>query len=231
MALRHIFFDLDRTLWDFDRNSRETLEELFHRHVPGLACGPQAFISTYEGINHRLWEMYRKGNLDRDTLRYIRFEEALKASGIDKPDAALVRHFGDDYLRICTAKPHCLPGAHEVLLELRKHYQVHIITNGFHETQHTKLQASGLHAHVQEVITSEDANAKKPDPAIFHHAFERTGASAVDAIMIGDDWHADIEGAINMGMRSIYLTQEVHPGAHGVDVVYDLREVVGKVMR
>lgn len=229
MALRHIFFDLDRTIWDFDRNSRETLRELWHKHVPGLDGGAEKFIQVYEKVNQKLWESYRKGNLDKDTLRYKRFEKALEKLGVEKPDRALVQILGDDYLRHCPRKDNCLPGAHQVLGELQQKFELHIITNGFRETQHIKLEHSRLRGYFGQVITSECAGAKKPDPSIFRYALDLCEAQVQESVMIGDDWHADIEGARSLGMRSIYLSSVPKASVTGVDVVYRLEEVLQKL--
>ncbi len=230
MALEHIFFDLDRTLWDFDRNSRYTLQVLFEKHIPGLEGGFGVFLKSYEHINEQLWEKFRKGHINREDLRYVRFHEALKSCGMKKPPRSLVEQLGDEYLVLCPVQPHCLPGAVETLSELGQYFQLHIITNGFRQTQHTKLKHSGLSEFFNQVITSEDAGARKPDPAIFSYAFSKTGAHAGNSIMVGDDHSADIQGAINAGMPAIHLSQEIALAYADVRVAYSLAEVKGMLM-
>lgn len=221
-GLKHIFFDLDRTLWDFDRNSRETLRELHDKHLVGLKGGHERFIKVYERVNEQYWGMYRSGRMEREVLRYKRFEETLFRLGMRQPEDSLVRMLGDEYLEICPRKEGCLPKTHEVLTVLQQRYVLHIITNGFSETQAIKLQHSGLHKYFVEVITSDATGTKKPDPMIFEHALEISGAKKEESLMIGDDWRADIEGAMGVGIRAIHLTPEFHARSAEVKVITEL---------
>jgi len=215
MALQHIFFDLDRTLWDFDRNSRETLYELFHLHIPGLQAGPEAFIKTYEEINETMWAQYRNGIMPREVLRYKRFEDTLLALGIPNPDKTLVQILSEQYLLICPQKPFCLPGVHATLSQLSRDYCLHIITNGFYQTQHTKLAASDLRPFFKAIVTSEDANAKKPDAAIFEFALSAADALPENSLMIGDDIQADVAGALSAGMTAVHFAPDNHQEPDG----------------
>lgn len=226
MALKHIFFDLDRTLWDFDRNSRETLNELFHHHIPGLSCGIEKFIETYQAINEEMWAQYRNGHLAREVLRYKRFEDTLLTLGIQNPDKILVQTLSEQYLSICPQKPGCLPNVHETLQKLREVFELHIITNGFFQTQHIKLDASGLRPYFNAIITSEDANAKKPDSEIFDFAFKAAGAMPENSLMIGDDIHADVEGAMAVGMKAIHFAPNNSQPAVGFRRIQQIRQLL-----
>ena len=139
---RHLFFDLDHTLWDFRTNSRDTLRELFHEHdFPGKGIADvHEFIDAYEEINAELWRSYSAGSMDKEVLRVLRFRNALLQSGVK--DDKLARAVGDAYIERCPRKQALMPGALEVLDRLRERFVLHIITNGFQETQHTKLRSS-----------------------------------------------------------------------------------------
>ncbi|HNR54696.1 MAG TPA: YjjG family noncanonical pyrimidine nucleotidase [Flavobacteriales bacterium] len=196
---RHLFFDLDHTLWDFETNSRDTLrdlhalERLVDRGIPDAA----AFIDAYEEINHGLWKRYESGHIDRSVLRVLRFRNTLLRFGVK--DERLADRMGRDYLALTPKRKALMPGARELLADLGSLYRIHVITNGFHEVQEEKIASSGLGHHFDLVLSSEMAGAKKPDPRIFRAALERTKASAGESLMIGDNPEADIAGARNAG--------------------------------
>ena len=202
---KHIFFDLDRTLWDFDSNSREALSEIYDKfNLCDLGIENQdAFISQYIVVNEKMWDAYRKGSLSKETLRSERFLNTLRLFDIDQEE--LASEIGDYYIWASPRKTGLFPGTKEVLSYLKKKYPLHIITNGFDEVQHLKLAHSGLSSFFEEIITSEYCNAKKPNPKIFHYALEKAGALASESIMIGDDIPVDLHGAKQVGIDTVYF--------------------------
>lgn len=202
---KHIFFDLDRTLWDFDSNSKEALSEIYRRFdLKGLGVKDQdTFIDQYILVNEKMWDAYRKGLLSKAKLRSERFLNTLKLFGVDETE--LANEIGDYYILASPRKTGLFPGTKEVLSYLKKKYPLHIITNGFDEVQHLKLAYSGLSSFFEEIITSEYCNAKKPNPKIFHYALEKTGALASESIMIGDDIPVDLHGAKQVGIDTVYF--------------------------
>lgn len=200
---KHIFFDLDMTLWDFEKNAFEAYEEIFEKfnlHHLGIQ-NLDSFLKIYFEHNDNLWEMYRNGKIDKKFLRSERFRLTLIDFGIDQP--ALAKMIGDEYVSISPLKTNLFPNTHEVLEYLRTRYHLHIITNGFDEVQHPKLKHSALDKYFVHVITSEDAGCKKPDPGIFDYAMKKTGAQPNESLMIGDDAEVDVAGAISAGMDAI----------------------------
>lgn len=203
----HLFFDLDRTLWDFDKNARETLLELFEEY--GLADEIPSFTDfhdTYVLKNEACWQAYRNGQLHKQELRTIRFKQTLEHFYVH--NQLLVETLGHEYLARCPLKPHLIPDAEQVLIELAKTHTLHIITNGFETTQHTKLKTTRLNQYFNSVITSEGACAKKPYPEIFEFALAKTNVKKELAFMIGDDYDADIMGAARFGMASIWYNAQ-----------------------
>jgi putative hydrolase of the HAD superfamily len=195
----HLFFDLDHTLWDFETNSRETLRELHRAEKLAERGIPDAseFIDAYEEVNHGLWRRYESGHIDRHVLRVLRFRNTLLRFGVK--DDKLADRVGHDYLALTPKRTALMPGARELLTDLGERYSIHIITNGFHEVQLEKIKHSGLHEHLDLVLSSEMAGAKKPDPRIFSTALARTKSTPEQSLMIGDSAAADIEGARNAG--------------------------------
>ncbi len=203
--VKHIFFDLDRTLWDFKTNSREVLTEIvldFGLKKKGVRSSAD-FIETYERINEQMWDAYRKGNLSKEKLRYGRFAEVLRLFGIN--ELGLSETIGAYYIKHSPYKVGLFDHTHEILSHLKESYVLHIITNGFEEVQHLKLKESHLLDYFTTIITSEAAKAKKPDPIIFEYAQQLAGGTSQECLIIGDDLEADIQGGIDAGWQTIHF--------------------------
>ncbi len=202
---KHIFFDLDHTIWDFDRNAEETLQELYKKYKLdelGLkSCSD--FISKYTENNHKLWADYHLGKITKDFLRAERFSKTFLELGIH-PDA-VPHQFEDDYVCISPTKTNLFEGAENVLSYLQQKYTLHIISNGFKETTLTKMDFSALNPYFSNVIISEDVGVNKPNPVIFEYALDKAKALKAESIMIGDSLEADIYGALNFGMDAIFF--------------------------
>lgn len=205
---RHIFFDLDRTIWDFEKNSTETIVELLKEL--GLdkkgRLTEESFIKTYKEINRNLWSDYNAGKVTKDELRAERFHQSLLRFKIDEKELAL--QINDSYVNRCSSKTNLIPHSKEILDYLSGNYILHIITNGFKEAQNLKLEKSGIRPYFSEVIIADEVGLNKPDPRIFHHAIEASSAGLNESIMIGDDFEADILGAKNVGMDQIFYKNQ-----------------------
>ncbi|MBN8694971.1 MAG: YjjG family noncanonical pyrimidine nucleotidase [Bacteroidetes bacterium] len=227
---QHIFFDLDRTLWDFETNSHETLIELIDKYklVEKGISSPTTFIKEYYAINDVLWEEYRQGKIDKELLRFERFKRALDKYEI--VDRKLVEDFGNDYVYLSPLKTNLLPHTEEILDYLRSKYILHIITNGFEEVQHIKLKNSGIDHYFSEIITSERAGYKKPDKRIFDFSVSLADTQVEKSIMIGDSLDADILGAKNAGMHQIFFNpnEEDHSEeiTHEISSLKELRDLL-----
>jgi putative hydrolase of the HAD superfamily len=227
MKYKHLFFDLDHTLWDFDANSRQTLEELYD--TMGLqekgVDNFDRFHKNYLVHNERLWDRYRKGFIKSEELRWKRMWLTLLDFKIG--DEALARELGVRFLESLPTRRQLFPHTLEVLDYLvAKGYQLHLITNGFVETQHSKLRNSGLTHYFTEVITSEGSNSLKPQAAIFEYAFDKAKALKEQSIMIGDDIEADIKGAMNAGLDQVFVNHlNIEPPVKPTYTVYSLKEL------
>ncbi|QNH61718.1 YjjG family noncanonical pyrimidine nucleotidase [Hymenobacter sediminicola] len=209
MKYQHIFFDLDHTLWDFETNADETLRHLFELHDLGRygTFTVEEFIRVYSDINHALWRLYQGGKITQTQLRSVRFVRTLAKLGVPEEEvpADISRQFTD----ILPQKTAVFPYTYEVLDYLRaKGYKLHLITNGFRDIQYIKLNSSNLTDYFQEIVTSECCGHLKPDSRIYQHALERTGATAPESIMIGDNLECDVLGAYNAGLDQVYFNPE-----------------------
>jgi len=222
---KHIFFDLDHTLWDFVTNSRATLDEL-HSYFDLMELGISSaeFIEAYEEINFALWGQYALGNIDKAVLRVLRFQRTFNQFGVN--DRKWANAFGKEYVERCPKRGTLMPGARELLDWLHGDVPMCIITNGFSEVQSIKLEHSGIKDYFDAVITSEHAGAKKPSNRIFEIALRKMKADASSGLMIGDNHTADIMGATNVGMDTVHLdVHDAHLGDHATLRVNSLEEV------
>ena len=233
MKYKHLFFDLDHTIWDFEANSRTTLVELYEemklkeRGVHDF----DLFHKNYLAHNERLWERYRKGFVKQEELRVKRMWLSLLDFKI--ADEPLAKKMGDRFLEMLPTRTILFPYTIEILNYLtEKKYELQLITKGFENTQHSKLKHSGLSPYFKQVITSEGSNSLKPNKEIFDFAFQKTGATPDESIMIGDTMEVDILGAINAGIDQIHvnhLTNEPESinGKLPTHTVYSLKELEG----
>ena len=201
----HLFFDLDRTLWDFDKNSKIALRQLFEaEELATQIAGFEHFHQQYVYQNAHLWKLYGKGIIKKDDLRHERFRATLKQFKIK--NEPLVRRLSDAYVAISPLQTALFPKAIETLQALQQmDFKLHIITNGFQEVQFVKLENCGMRAFFDVVVCSEFVGKNKPDPAIFKYALNQAGAKAEKAVMIGDDYHVDVAGALRAGMQAVWF--------------------------
>jgi putative hydrolase of the HAD superfamily len=202
---RHLFFDLDHTIWDFDKNAEEALHELYA--IYGLSDlgvhSADLFIETYTRHNHRLWAEYHIGKITKSELREARFKQTFLDLGLH-PDVIPIG-FEDDYVKLCPTKTNLFPDAHETLQYLGSKYVLHLISNGFRESTEMKISGTNIGTYFQHIIISEVVGVNKPDKAIFEHALNLAGAEKHESLMIGDSLEADVYGALNFGMDAIYF--------------------------
>ncbi|CAM1356646.1 YjjG family noncanonical pyrimidine nucleotidase [Tenacibaculum ascidiaceicola] len=211
MEIKHLFFDLDHTLWDFDRNSKLTFQQIFEEQKINIPI--HDFLEAYIPVNLKYWKLYREDKVEKSALRYHRLKETFDSLEYRVSDN-LINLISEDYIRYLPNFNYLFDDAIEVLQYLEKKYHLHIITNGFEEVQNLKLEKSGIHTFFREIITSECVGVKKPNPKVFEFALGKAGAKAHQSVMIGDSYEADVMGAINSGMRAIHFSQE-NKGAEG----------------
>src|SRR6218665_609149 len=227
---RHLFFDLDHTLWDFDKNARVTLTEVYAAFELNKKVNAafDDFYQKYLFHNQLLWDRYHKGFISADDLKWKRmWRTLLDYKGADEP---LARELSGKCLEVLPMQKEVFPHTFEILDYLtQKNYQLHLITNGFEKTQWSKLKHSGLDKYFKQVITSEASNSVKPNKEIFDYALNKAEASLQHSIMIGDNLDADIQGALNAGMDCIFVNHidavtEIKP-THTVTHLQQLEDI------
>lgn len=204
-SYKHIFFDLDHTIWDFETNSLKALQQIFteeklaERGVPSF----DRFHITYKPINDRYWSKYHNGYATKEQVRVNRFSETLAEFNVK--DAALAERMAQSYVNLSPKMTALFPDAFEILQYLQSRYSLHLITNGFAEVQWIKIENSGLRPFFEHIIISEEVGTQKPDKEIFEIAMNRAFTSAEECLMIGDNFNTDIIGARNAGMDQVYF--------------------------
>ena len=209
--INHVFFDLDHTLWDFDRNSALTFEKIFQMNNVDLPLDD--FLKVYEPINFAYWKLYREQRVSKSDLRYGRLRDAFDALNF-YPDDVLIYELSEAYIEHLTTVNFLFEGTIEILEYLKKSYALHIITNGFEEAQIKKLKNSKIEGFFKTVTNSEMVGVKKPNPKIFNFALKAANAKAHQSVMIGDSIEADIEGAEGVGMQTVFFDSKDEIGTY-----------------
>lgn len=226
-AYKHLFFDLDHTLWDFNSNARLALTELYNEF--GLEKLTQApfpdFYEKYLVHNEVLWDRYHKGFISSEDLKWKRMWRTLLDFKL--ADEPLAKNMSGRFLEILPTKKELFPHTREILTYLtQKGYTLHLITNGFENTQRSKIKNSGLDGFFTNMITSETSNSVKPKKEIFDYALQKAGATAEESIMLGDNLEADIAGAMNAGWDCIFVNHErVDTELEPTYTIYHLKEL------
>ena len=222
--IRHIFFDLDNTLWDHRNNAYLTLKEIYKREnvQEKYNLDFEDFHREYFTINERLWAQIRDGEIDKDYLRKHRFYDSFLFFGIDDFDLAQV--FEQNFLDEILNYNDLVEGAFELLEYLsEKGYTLHILSNGFKEVTYRKCELSGIQNYFKTITSADELNVRKPQPEIYEYALKKANAKKEESIMIGDDWIADVEGALSFGIDAVFF--DVFKDNFGNDEVKVIREL------
>jgi YjjG family noncanonical pyrimidine nucleotidase len=199
-----IFFDLDHTLWDFDKNSELAFDKIFKENYPKVDT--KSFVEIYAPINQACWKLYQVDKISHEELRYKRLKDSFDALNYSISDED-INQMSVDYITYLPENNMLFDGAKEVLDYLNLKYKLHIITNGFAEVQYKKLNNSGISDYFISVTNSEMAGVKKPNPMIFEYALSKANANKQNSIMIGDCIDADVKGALDFGIDAIFFNE------------------------
>lgn len=225
---KHLFFDLDHTLWDFDANEKISLNQLFIKHkLDNHFDNFDEFFSIYQPINESLWSEYSKGLISKKNLTTERFHKSFCSKGLDNYDLAI--EFGKEFITLNSSQTTLIPHTTELLEYLtKKRYSMYIITNGFIETQYKKLRASKLDKYFKKMYISEEVGSKKPHHSFFEYAIKSSNARKTESLVIGDNLEADIKGAINFGLSHVYFNP--NKIEHDINIykeISSLEELIG----
>jgi YjjG family noncanonical pyrimidine nucleotidase len=220
--IKDIFFDLDHTLWDFDKNSELTFEKILKKSHPSVEV--KIFIEKYVPINRACWELYQYDKISHAELRYNRLKHSFDAMNYAVSDEQ-IESIAQEYINLLPDNNFLFEGTFEILDYLSMNYNLHIITNGFAEVQFKKINNSNLARYFDTITNSEMAGVKKPNPIIFEHALDLAKAKKENSIMIGDSLEADIKGALDIGLDAIFFNEKHIEAANNIKQVNHLLEL------
>lgn len=222
LLVKDVFFDLDHTLWDFDKNSKLAYKRVFKQFEIDIEF--ERFIKIYEPINLEYWKKYREERVTKEVLRRGRLIDSFKMFNKNYTTLTIDK-LADAYIEELPLDNHLFDGALDVLGYLTEKYQLHIITNGFEEVQYKKLKNSGIFHYFSTITTSEEVGLKKPNPTVFMKALEKASTSPNYSVMIGDSFEVDILGAKNIGMETIFFNYRNEKIPNGYKIINALSEI------
>tara|TARA_R110002051_G_scaffold178063_4_gene247880 strand:+ start:1098 stop:1787 length:690 start_codon:yes stop_codon:yes gene_type:complete len=217
-----VFFDLDHTLWDFEKNSALTFDRILQANRVGVDLND--FLKVYIPLNLEFWKLYRDGKIIKEDLRYQRLKKTFDSLGFTVSDET-IHVLSEQYIEHLSSFTYLFPNTVEVLDYLKPNYKLHIITNGFQEIQEKKLKNSNIHGYFDQIIDSEMAGVKKPNPIIYQLALQKAKVTPEKSIMIGDSLEADIMGARAMGLHALHFNVHNDEKHEYCDMIHDLNEI------
>ncbi len=220
--IKHIFFDLDHTLWDFDKNSGLSFKQIFEEK--NIHLNLEAFLKIYEPINFSYWKLYREEKITKEKLRYRRLKDTFDALNYEISDE-LIDQISEDYIEYLPNNNFLIEGTLEILNYLKPSYKLHIITNGFERVQQVKLEKSNISSFFDVVVTSDSVGVKKPNAKVFEYALKEAGANKENSLMIGDSYEADVLGAQALDITPIYYNENNVPVESDVKSINSLLEL------
>ncbi|MDC6366564.1 MULTISPECIES: YjjG family noncanonical pyrimidine nucleotidase [Flavobacteriaceae] len=221
-----IFFDLDHTLWDFEKNSALTFQKIISKNQ--LDINVEDFLKVYTPINLEYWKLYRENQVSKSELRYQRLKRSFDAIGSMVSDEQ-INVLADEYIIYLSTFTNLISGAVEVLEYLNPKYHLHIITNGFQEVQVKKLKGGNIHHYFNEIVDSETAGVKKPHPQIFEMALQLAKVNPKNALMVGDNLEADIIGAVSVGMNALHFNfhkESEHGKCKMINNLFEIKSIL-----
>lgn len=221
-GITDVFFDLDHTLWDFEKNSALTFRKIFQ--INSLDIDLESFLKLYTPINFKYWKLYREEQIEKESLRFKRLNETFEALNLQIDDV-LIHKISDDYIKYLSTHNYLLAHTKDILNYLQQNYNLHIITNGFEAVQEIKLKGANINHYFNTITNSESTGVKKPNPKIFEFALQQANTKSEYSVMIGDNYEADIVGAINVGMDAILFDIKNNSLNNGVKYVNTLLEL------
>lgn len=234
-----VFIDWDDTIGDFIGAAKQALHEMYDKyHLSDYFASHEEFVTLYKPHNIELWDKYGKDLVTKEYLSFDRFFYPLMHGSKVKGKkgkvkgenlCVLAEQLSEDFLNMTTAHFSLLEGAEELVRYLAKKYPLTVVTNGFIEVQYEKFDKSGLRDCFSHIVLSEEVGCQKPNPRIYEEALRMNGVSAAEAVMIGDSWNSDIQGAINAGIDQIWVRKSKDPLPEGQSATY-LVQSLSKVM-
>lgn len=234
-----LLLDADDTLFDFHQAELYALQSTFHDFAIELHVG--SYIDEFQTINAAVWREYETGQSTAQQVRTKRFVRLLRQLEIDLDPAAV----SDSYVAHLGEATFMVDGARELLEILCGRIPMVLLTNGLSAVQRSRLSRAKVADYFDAIVISEEVGVQKPDPRVFEIALEQasaarkasggSGTSAAgrqDALMVGDNLHSDIGGALRAGLDACwfnYRGKDADPAIRPTCVIESLLELPGIV--
>lgn len=207
MEFKLLLFDLDNTLFDFDKSQEQALQYTLDQidHPFDLST-----LQQFRSINSRLWTEHELGNVTKEYIYNKRFSELLRSRASESINLKTINKL---FLNKLASSYIPIEGAEMICKNLSSHYATAIITNGDSSTQRKRLKDSGFDQYFDFIVISDEVGFAKPDKRIFQAAIDlhSRNTRAEQALIIGDSFTADIMGGKSFGMKTCWYNPNKHP--------------------
>ncbi len=197
-----ILFDADDTLLDFGKDEHCALIKTLQNH--GVPTTDEN-IRIYKELNVSLWKTLERGEIDKPTLKKVRFARFFEAIGFESEEDAFA--INEEYLGNLGSGGNLLEGAKELIIELKKQgYDLYIVTNGIEKTQMCRLTKAGILPYFRNIFVSEAIGYQKPLKEYFDYVLSHIKEKDIGRVLlVGDSLTSDIKGAENAGIACAWL--------------------------
>lgn len=219
-----VLLDADGTLLDFEATERQALRRSMENR--GVSFDDK-LLRAYLDINVPLWAAHHRGEISRERLMVKRFEDFGAAMGLSADPAEWNREYLD-YLGDCGD---VIPGAVELMAALKPHCTLALATNGLADIQRRRLKNNPIAPYLDAAFISEEMGVGKPERAYFERVITALEADPATTVMVGDDLTADIQGAVNAGIDSIWYTKTEEKSALPTYQTDSLAQVAEIILR
>lgn len=220
MRYSYCLFDLDGTLFDYDKAESAAIRKTFQDH--NVEYSP-SYLLEYRKINKQIWLDYESGIITQTELKTERFCRLLKVLGID----ADPEKFGISYLKNLSQGRYLLPGVIPVLeLLSENNIKMYLITNGLKDVQRERLSGSEITRYFMDIFISEELGSAKPDNAIFDESFRRMGSpEKEEVLLIGDSLSSDIAGGCSYKIDTCWYNPNHLDNNSGHTPTYTIKDI------
>lgn len=221
-----VLLDLDDTILDFGIAEHEALKKSLAGF--GLSNSEET-IRRYSEINKLHWEMLERGEITRAQVLLGRFEQLLHELDCEDEGSVLAAKLRDTYEYNLSQGHWFMPGAEQMLEDLKGKYRLFLCSNGTPVVQEGRLKSSGIGYYFEQVFISEAIGYNKPAKEYFNRCFEAIPDLELSrCIIIGDSLSSDILGGINAGIRTCWYNPRFAENKKGIEPdyeIYDLKQL------
>ena len=210
VILKTILFDLDNTIINDSRAIKMAFTKLKERYSFFKNMPVNKLISDFYNCDYDTIGLIRSGKIGIQEAFPRKVELFLKEERLNL-DEQVVDYIGEHIRETHIDCCRLFSGTERLLSLLKGEYRILVITNFIGEYQKEKISKLGIAKYIDDVIPSYDFSFAKPQREIFEIAIERSGCASSEAVMIGDDWNADIKGAFSVGIIPIWVNFKNDP--------------------